>query len=157
MQKFRQPHDTYFVRKVIHGMNGLLTSLNTQIKRVKSETIQKRGFTSLKRRHILTNAVKISHITSHVEYIISPTNVQNKILYDMQFTFLTGILGQLLLSFSVYTNGAKILNTHQGAGTLAAVNGIRFISMTWVILGHSIGFGAPNMCKQTRLIYLKFK
>ncbi|XP_076091676.1 nose resistant to fluoxetine protein 6-like [Mytilus galloprovincialis] len=56
-----------------------------------------------------------------------------------------GILGQLLLSFSVYTNGAKILNTHQGAGTLTAVNGIRFISMTWVILGHSIGFGAPNM------------
>ncbi|CAG2252383.1 unnamed protein product [Mytilus edulis] len=55
------------------------------------------------------------------------------------------ILGQLLLSFSVYTNGAKILNTHQGAGTLTAVNGIRFISMTWVILGHSIGFSAPNM------------
>lgn len=54
---------------------------------------------------------------------------------------LTGILGQLLLSFSVYTNGSKILSTHQSAGTLTAINGIRFISMTWIILGHTFVFG----------------
>jgi hypothetical protein len=41
----------------------------------------------------------------------------------------------------VYTNGEKILSTRQGAGTLTAVNGIRFISMTWVILGHTFAFG----------------
>ncbi|XP_076114771.1 nose resistant to fluoxetine protein 6-like [Mytilus galloprovincialis] len=52
-----------------------------------------------------------------------------------------GILGQLLLSFSVYTNGSKILSTHQSAGTLTAINGIRFISMTWIILGHTFVFG----------------
>ncbi|CAC5380351.1 unnamed protein product [Mytilus coruscus] len=38
-----------------------------------------------------------------------------------------GFLGKLLLSFSVYTNGAKILSTNQGSGTLTAVNGIRAI------------------------------
>ena len=48
---------------------------------------------------------------------------------------------QVLLSFSVYTNAAKILNTNQPPGTLTAVNGIRFISMTWVILGHTYAFG----------------
>ncbi|XP_076092316.1 O-acyltransferase like protein-like [Mytilus galloprovincialis] len=52
-----------------------------------------------------------------------------------------GFLGKLLLSFSVYTNGAKILSTNQGSGTLTAVNGIRFISMSWVILGHTYAFG----------------
>ncbi|CAC5380350.1 unnamed protein product [Mytilus coruscus] len=53
----------------------------------------------------------------------------------------TGFIGKLLLSFSVYTNGAKILSTNQGSGTLTAVNGIRFISMSWVILGHTYAFG----------------
>lgn len=52
-----------------------------------------------------------------------------------------GIPGQLLLSFSVYTNGAKLLNTTHSAGTLTCINGIRFISMSWVILGHAVAFG----------------
>lgn len=52
-----------------------------------------------------------------------------------------GIPGKLLLSFSVYTNGAKILSTDQGKDVLTCVNGIRFLSMTWVILGHA--YSAP--------------
>ncbi|CAG2247221.1 unnamed protein product [Mytilus edulis] len=51
-----------------------------------------------------------------------------------------GIFGKILLAFSVYTNGAKLLSTHQPEGSLTAINGIRFISMTWVILGHSYIF-----------------
>ena len=55
--------------------------------------------------------------------------------------FLPGMPGKLLLSFPIYTNAKKILNTNQPAGTLTAVNGIRFVSMTWVILGHTYAFG----------------
>ena len=55
--------------------------------------------------------------------------------------FLLGTLGKVLLSFSIYTNASKILNTTQPSGTLTAVNGIRFVSMTWVVLGHSYAFG----------------
>ncbi|CAC5398684.1 unnamed protein product [Mytilus coruscus] len=51
-----------------------------------------------------------------------------------------GLLGKLILSFSVYTNITKILSTTQGAGSLTAINGIRFITMTWVILGHTMIF-----------------
>jgi hypothetical protein len=58
---------------------------------------------------------------------------------------ISGILGKLLLSFSVYTNAPKILNTSQPKGTLTCVNGIRFLSMTWVILGHTYGFGAQSI------------
>ncbi|XP_045202111.2 nose resistant to fluoxetine protein 6-like [Mercenaria mercenaria] len=52
-----------------------------------------------------------------------------------------GTLGKLLLSFSVYSNAPKIFNTYQPAGTLTSVNGIRFVSMAWVILGHTYAFG----------------
>ena len=62
-------------------------------------------------------------------------------MYYRYIFFFPGIAGKLLLSFSIYTNGAKLLSAKQGAGTLTAVNGIRFISMSWVILGHTYGFG----------------
>lgn len=51
-------------------------------------------------------------------------------------TFL-GITGKILMSFSIYTNGKKILTTDQPKGSLTCIHGIRFLSMTWVILGHS--------------------
>ncbi|KAJ8304386.1 hypothetical protein KUTeg_017969 [Tegillarca granosa] len=51
-----------------------------------------------------------------------------------------GVAGKLILSFSVYTNGKKILSTNQGPSSISSINGIRFISMTWVILGHTYAF-----------------
>ena len=47
---------------------------------------------------------------------------------------------RILLAFSAYSNGQKILNTNRTPGTLDCVHGIRFLSMTWVILGHTIFF-----------------
>ncbi|XP_059140219.1 nose resistant to fluoxetine protein 6-like isoform X2 [Physella acuta] len=47
------------------------------------------------------------------------------------------VLVDILLAFSVYTNGKKVLDTRQPAGSLTAIHGIRFLSMTWVILGHT--------------------
>ncbi|KAL5011558.1 hypothetical protein ScPMuIL_010109 [Solemya velum] len=52
-----------------------------------------------------------------------------------------GYCGRILLAFSVYTNASKILNTKQSAGSIRALNGIRVMSMTWVLLGHSYSFG----------------
>ncbi|KAK6195849.1 hypothetical protein SNE40_001192 [Patella caerulea] len=51
-----------------------------------------------------------------------------------------GTLAKIILAFSVYTNGAKILNTNQPKDSLQAVHGIRFLSMSWVILGHCFAF-----------------
>lgn len=67
------------------------------------------------------------------------------IIYESAFMHITGVPGRLLLSFSVYSNAPKILNTNQPKGTLTSVNGIRFLSMTWVILGHTFGFGATGV------------
>lgn len=50
---------------------------------------------------------------------------------------------RLLLAFSVYTNGKKILQVNQSSGTLTALNGIRFLSISWVVLGHTFGVMYP--------------
>nr|XP_002741292.1 PREDICTED: nose resistant to fluoxetine protein 6-like [Saccoglossus kowalevskii] len=48
-----------------------------------------------------------------------------------------GTLVQCILAFSVLENGGKILDTTHASGTLAAIHGVRVLSMWWVILGHS--------------------
>ena len=48
---------------------------------------------------------------------------------------------KILLSFSLYTNLKAIMSTNQHSGdTLTCLNGMRFISMTWVVLGHNFSF-----------------
>jgi len=49
--------------------------------------------------------------------------------------------GKLLLAFSVYTNTTKFLSTAQPPSAITAIHGIRFFSMSWVLLGHTIAFG----------------
>ena len=45
-----------------------------------------------------------------------------------------------LLALSIYSNGQKILSTKRTPGSLDCLHGIRFLSMTWVILGHVVSF-----------------
>ncbi|XP_072948844.1 nose resistant to fluoxetine protein 6-like [Epargyreus clarus] len=45
----------------------------------------------------------------------------------------------LYRSFSVYTNTRRFLTFNSGPGTLECVDGIRAISMLWVIVGHTYG------------------
>ena len=48
---------------------------------------------------------------------------------------------RLLLSFSVFTNSNKVLTVGPSPeSNLSAIHGIRFLSMSWVILGHSYAF-----------------
>jgi peptidoglycan/LPS O-acetylase OafA/YrhL len=54
-----------------------------------------------------------------------------------------GLASRLLLSFSVLASAKRILNVNPTTslstddGTLHAIHGIRFLSMSWVILGHT--------------------
>ncbi|XP_033118022.1 nose resistant to fluoxetine protein 6-like [Anneissia japonica] len=47
---------------------------------------------------------------------------------------------KFLLCFSLLINGSKILKAKQGEGSLGALNGIRVLSLWWVILGHTYIF-----------------
>ncbi|XP_046558443.1 nose resistant to fluoxetine protein 6-like [Haliotis rubra] len=59
---------------------------------------------------------------------------------SQQLSRTTGVAAQMLLSFSVYTNTVKLLSLSQPPGSISSIHGIRFFSMTWVILGHSLAF-----------------
>lgn len=47
------------------------------------------------------------------------------------------IAKKILLCFSAIENGEKILNTKTSQDQLLSIHGIRFLSLTWVILGHT--------------------
>nr|XP_039272371.1 nose resistant to fluoxetine protein 6-like [Styela clava] len=50
------------------------------------------------------------------------------------------VLKQLILSFSIIKNTKALLDTSQKDGNINVLHGIRFLSMTWVILGHTFLF-----------------
>ena len=50
-------------------------------------------------------------------------------------------LKDLILSFSVYRTMPVIMNTHQPANAITSINGIRVISMFWVITAHTYLWG----------------
>ncbi|XP_066998617.2 nose resistant to fluoxetine protein 6 [Anabrus simplex] len=60
--------------------------------------------------------------------------------YDL-FTLHSESRINLLLAFSVYTNGSKLfaMSTSRSGNTIHCLHGIRFFSMAWVILGHRYG------------------
>jgi hypothetical protein len=43
---------------------------------------------------------------------------------------------EILVAFSLYTNGRKMLDSKPSADTLTCLHGIRFLSICWVVLGH---------------------
>jgi hypothetical protein len=49
----------------------------------------------------------------------------------------SGILSQLLLSFSAVRNSYKILNCDTPEESLTSIHGLRFLSLAWVILVHT--------------------
>ena len=55
--------------------------------------------------------------------------------------FENGMLEKFLLGFSVYSNTRKLMNTDipKGADHLGCIDGIRFLSMSWVVLCHVWG------------------
>ncbi|PVD22481.1 hypothetical protein C0Q70_18295 [Pomacea canaliculata] len=55
-----------------------------------------------------------------------------------------GVVSRFLIAFSIYTNCSKLLSTRQPPGSLTCIHGIRFLSMTWVVLGHSFLFAMSS-------------
>lgn len=51
------------------------------------------------------------------------------------------IFDQVIMSFSVYTNTIKLLSTNESKDSIGCIHGMRFFSMTWVILVHTYNLG----------------
>ncbi|VVD05423.1 unnamed protein product [Leptidea sinapis] len=60
--------------------------------------------------------------------------------YDLYQTFVKNVTPtkSLLSSFSVYTNTRRFLTFRKSKSTLECVDGIRALSMFWVIIGHTL-------------------
>ncbi|XP_076348116.1 uncharacterized protein LOC143245653 [Tachypleus tridentatus] len=94
---------------------------------------------------IATNDVGIAKDGSpKVEYIIMCLRIyygtccNGKLLSVVcPLTLLLDKTIQYFLAFSLYSNGKQLFNLTQRPGDVPALNGIRFITMTWIILCHT--------------------
>uniref|UniRef100_H2Y934 Acyltransferase 3 domain-containing protein n=1 Tax=Ciona savignyi TaxID=51511 RepID=H2Y934_CIOSA len=66
-------------------------------------------------------------------------------LNDPAFVQEAGKLHKLAISFSLITNTKILLNTEQKVGQINCLHGMRFLSMSWVMLGHTLVFTLFNV------------
>ncbi|XP_038070357.1 nose resistant to fluoxetine protein 6-like isoform X2 [Patiria miniata] len=66
------------------------------------------------------------------------------------------LLGRILLCFAVTRNLSKLLDTQQKDTSIGSLNGIRVISMSWVILGHTLFFSISTGATQNILVVLEW-
>jgi hypothetical protein len=90
--------------------------------------------------HIHASTACYGHSCTYLQrHVFSPIFLYGLLraqLYSLLFCLLAEAKNELLLTFSVYTNGKKLLNTKSSGDTLQAVHGMRFISICWVVWGH---------------------
>ena len=60
--------------------------------------------------------------------------------YDLYYGFVVGVGMQLMKSFSLYETVPKMMDSSPKPNQLQGLDGIRFLSMSWVILGHVYAF-----------------
>ena len=65
-------------------------------------------------------------------------------IFKFYQAFFLGTRHQLLLSFSVIRNTKDLLDTTQKPIDITCLHGLRFLSMTWVMLGHTVLFFMNN-------------
>ena len=85
---------------------------------------------------------EVKHSINEDGQLINAKNKQ-KTSSDKQ---LVDFLKDLVLSFSLYKTIPTIMATRQPASAVTSINGIRVISMLWIILGHTyeLGIGINN-------------
>ena len=54
-------------------------------------------------------------------------------------------LRNALLAFSVKKNGESLFSTDEPDGSFSCLNGIRFLSMAWIMLGHLVGTSSSSI------------
>ncbi|XP_025264528.1 nose resistant to fluoxetine protein 6-like [Camponotus floridanus] len=60
--------------------------------------------------------------------------------------------GQILMCFSIYTNTKIILNTKLNADEIPVIHGLKFLSMSWIIIFHTIYFMSNYIDNKTSIL-----
>ncbi|RCN37202.1 hypothetical protein ANCCAN_16903 [Ancylostoma caninum] len=62
----------------------------------------------------------------------------------------THLFIRIILAYSMYTNGLEILRTGKKEGEVDCLHGIRFLSMCWIILGHTYYYIGSSLTTERR-------
>ncbi len=68
--------------------------------------------------------------------------------------FFLDLLSKIVTCFSAMTNGRKLLTVSNDKQDLTPLHGIRFLSMAWIMLGHTFFFGFALTCNSTVIMAL---
>lgn len=131
----KQPYDAAAILTfVISAILGVLILLGTS-----AELINDRIKTPENKGLLFSSGAKYGAIptedTDHTKLLADDTTVQKQYTLSRK----DRLIG-VLLCFSFIRNTKKLLNTSTAKGPLACLNGLRVISMWWVIQGHTYGF-----------------
>ncbi|CAC5405309.1 unnamed protein product [Mytilus coruscus] len=56
-----------------------------------------------------------------------------------------GVLIRLLTAFAIQVNTKKIVSVNAAKNAINCIHGIRFLSITWIMLGHSLNYGLVSL------------
>jgi len=71
-------------------------------------------------------------------FILCIGTVADCLLNIFNIDILPEIFNQIFQGFSIYNNSLRLFNTRSpGSDSLSCINGIRFLSLSWVVIGHS--------------------
>lgn len=86
----------------------------------------------------------------HNNFVIFKIDVKN-IDEQMEISVLPSYqeskLGKILMCFSIYTNTKIIFNTKLEGDSIPIIHGIRFITMVWIVMGHSVLYSSDYFGK----------
>lgn len=56
-------------------------------------------------------------------------------------------IGEVLICFSVYTNSKAIFNMKIDSETIPVIHGLRFLSMVWILMAHTLLYSMDYLGK----------
>ena len=140
VEDVHQPYDAVaIVTFVISGIIGILILLGTAFEifsMVNNEATEKK-------LSFLNSEPKYGALPSNDSHETEVTGLLSKDTVQNRYSYISSSKDKLigfLLCFSFIRNTKKLLNTSTAKGPLACLNGLRVISMWWVIQGHTYAF-----------------
>ena len=105
----------------------------------------------------MTNGI-VGNLTSNGLAVLSDVENEKSSKSTNEQTFKCNRLIHFFVCFSLLKNTRAILSTHVTEGSITSINGIRVISLAWVILGHFYVFGEfsakpDNIINMVKLIH----
>ena len=91
--------------------------------------------------NLLESTCEVKDSVDEEQPLINVAKPNTKVRRSAAETRCIEFLKDLILSFSLYKTVPVIMNTHQPPNAITSINGIRVISMFWVITGHTYLWG----------------